>query len=298
MSKRDIHSQITNNIITLLERVDMKDYRAPFASLAEQGLPTNGTTGENYNGINIPNLWVEQQVKGFQSAKWATFKQWLSIGATVKKGEKASQIVFFRALEKTETDDNGKEREFKIPMLKTFSVFNADQVDGYSDPDATKEAGPDLVERVETVESYCQNTKAEIRHGGSSAYYSLSDDYIQMPHTQAFRDTTFSTATEAYHSVLLHELTHLTGSKKRLNRDQVSVKVDKAKYAFEELVAELGAAFMCAKFEIKQAAREDHALYIKSWLAALKNDNTFIFKAAAEASKAVQFLDALQPEAE
>lgn len=296
MSKRDIRQDITDKIIRQLEQVNVEEFEAPFARLAAQGMPTNPTTGNNYHGINVPSLWVDQQECGFGSNEWATFKQWKEKGAQVRKGEKGSAIIFYTTWNKSGEGENGEAEEQTIPVMRFYSVFNADQVDGYeaSNPELENEPVVDLVQRLETVDAYCTKTGADIREGGTRAFYRRCEDFISMPPTTAFVETKQASATENYYSVLLHELTHWTGAPKRLERDKARHKGERTKYAFEELVAELGAAFLCTKLGITQTTRECHAQYIKSWLAALKNDATHIFKAAAEAAKATDYLDNLQ----
>ena len=292
-AKRDIYQEVTNKIITVLERVHANQWQAPFAELAAQGLPINPTTENHYHGVNIPSLWFDQQANKFTSNHWATYKQWQEQGAQVKKGERGSLIVFYKTLVTTEENDKGEEQENHIPMLRTFTVFNADQVDGYDHQE--KGAGPandtDLVKRIEAVDRFCANTGADIRDTGAGAYYSPMLDYINMPETIKFIDTPTATATENYYATLFHELTHWTGAQHRLNREQCK---ERNKYAFEELIADLGAAFLCSQLGIVQTPREDHAHYIKNWLKALKNDKKFIFKASAQAAKAAEYMNGLQ----
>nr|WP_306267013.1 zincin-like metallopeptidase domain-containing protein [Pararhizobium sp. IMCC3301] len=294
MTKRDIYQEITDKIIAVLDQVNLDDYQAPFAGLAAQGLPANPTTDHQYQGINIPSLWVDQQVNGFESNQWATFKQWKDKGAQVRKGEKGSPIIFFKTLQKTAENTAGEPEEFNIPMMRFYTVFNASQVDGYDHHESGAEPKIDLVTRIDHADRYCTQTGADIRHGGLSAFYRRSGDFINLPDTAAFVDTPQATATENYYATLFHELTHWTGAPKRLDRDKAKTRQDRERYAFEELIAELGAAFLCSKLAIVQTPREDHALYIKSWLAALKNNKKFIFKASAQAARAVAFLDGFQ----
>lgn len=296
MARRDIHQEITNKIVGVLDAIDLNDYEAPFAGLAAQGIPLNPTTHNAYRGINIPSLWIDQQEKQFTSNRWATFNQWKERGAQVRKGERASQIIFYKTLTKTDENDKGEDCEQLIPMLKSYAVFNANQVDGYEHDCSIKPNDTDLVTRIQAADTYCVNTRADIRKGGIRAFYSRKGDYISMPDTAHFVDTKQASATENYYSTLLHELTHWTGAENRLDRDKAKTKAELDKYAFEELIAELGAAFLCAQIGIVQTPRDDHALYIKSWLAALKDDKKLVFKASAQAAKAVDFLNTLQPE--
>lgn len=291
-NKIDIHEQVTNQIIDLLDQVDLDNYQPPFASLAAKGLPLNPTTKNHYQGVNILNLWFNQQAKKFSSNHWASFKQWKDNGAKIKKGEKGTRIVFYKTLTKTEENSSGETETHKIPMLRLYTVFNANQVENYNQ-DAIKVPEQDRVERISLVEEFCSKTGADIRHGGDEAFFAPDEDFIQMPETRLFLDTEEASATENYYSTLLHELTHWTGSKHRLKRDLAHNQKEREKYAFEELVAELGAAFLCAHHGIAQNHPPNHALYIKSWLKALQDDKTFIFKASAQAAKAVDFLDQL-----
>ena len=287
----DIHKEITDKIITLLDQVNINDYQPPFASLVAQGLPVNPTTQNHYQGINILSLWFNQQTKKYPSNQWATFKQWQDVGAQVRKGEKGSRIIFYKALLKSEENASGEQEEKEIPMLRQFTVFNASQVDGYEDEKAVTLPKSDKVNKIQLIEQFCRSTKADIRTNEDRAYYHRVNDFINMPDTSVFIDTPKISATENYYATLLHELTHWTGAKHRLNRPGISGEVRKQDYAFEELIAEIGSAFLCAKFNIHQTMPENHATYIKSWLNSLKNDKTYIFKASAQAAKAVDFLD-------
>jgi len=146
-----------------------------------------------------------------------------------------------------------------------------------------------LVERIDNVEQFVRGTRADIRPGGSEAFYSVAGDYVAIPPSDSFIGTATSTATECYYSVLLHELVHWTGASHRLNRD-LSDRFGGKGYAMEELVAELGAAFLCSKLEIASTPRADHAAYIANWLEVLKADKRAIFTAASQASEAADYL--------
>lgn len=288
--KVDIHQQVTDQIISLLDQVELEDYEPPFAMMAMQGLPVNPTTSNTYQGVNILSLWFNQMAKKFTSNEWATFKQWKDAGAQVRKGEKSSRIIFYKTLIGSEKNDKGEHVETKIPMLRTYAVFNANQVEDYTPNQDQFSPRIDKVEKIPLVDSFCSATGAVIYHAEDRAYYTHSGDFINMPETSSFEDTELASATENYYSTLLHELTHWTGAKHRLDRDLKTSIGDQSKYAFEELVAELGAAFLCARFDITQTQPKHHAIYIKSWLKALRNDKTHIFKASAQAAKAVEYL--------
>lgn len=292
----DIHQEITNNIISLLDEVDLNDYQPPFANLAAMGIPENPITKNRYQGVNILALWFNQKSRTLPSNKWASFKQWKQIGASVKKGEKGSRVIFYKTLTREEEGKSGETEEVKIPMLRQYSVFNASQVEGYEDQDISELPESDRVERLSLIDAFCQSTGAEIRTDGDEAFYAQLGDYINMPDTSLFFDTAQASATENYYSTLLHELTHWTGAPRRLDRKEDPDRKAIESYAFEELIAELGAAFLCAQHNIIQTQPKGHALYIKSWLRALRNNKTLIFKASAQAAKSTNFLNDLQQE--
>ena len=210
------------------------------------------------------------------------------------KGQRGSPIIFYKSVTKTEEHPNGEPEDIQIPVMRFYTVFNADQVDGYDHVETGLANKTDLVARIEHADRFCARTRADIRHGGNAAYYHRTGDFIAIPDSAAFLDTPDATATENYYSTLLHELTHWTGAPHRLDRGKAKTNREHERYAFEELVAELGAAFLCAKLGITQTPREGHALYIKGWLQALKSDKAFVFKAAAQAAKATDYLNRLQ----
>ncbi len=294
MAKRDIYQEVTDKIVRVLDRVSPNDWQPPFAGLAAQGLPLNPITNHRYQGINIPSLWFDQQDKRFASNQWASFNQWKDKGAAVRKGEKGSPIIFYKTLTREEENDSGERQDIQIPMMRFYTVFNADQVEGYDHHESAPANETDLVTRIENADVFCKATGADIRHGGAGAYYDRRGDFINLPETIHFRETSTASATENYYATLLHELTHWTGAPHRLHRDKAKTKSERDKYAFEELIAELGAAFLCAELGITQTPREDHAHYLKNWLQALKGDKKYIFKAAAQAAKASDYLRELQ----
>lgn len=210
----------------------------------------------------------------------------------MRKGEKGTPIVFYKEFsvdaDPGQAGDDGTRR-----VARASWVFNASQVDGYTVPGL-----PDLppIAREANAEAFIAATGADIRHGGDMAYYRPSTDHIQMPDERLFTGSKLSSRTEDYYSVLGHELTHWSGADKRLNR-LMKARFGDAAYAMEELVAELGAAFLCADLGITHTPRADHAAYIANWLQVLKSDKKAIFTAAAKASEAVQYLAGFSPEA-
>jgi len=284
----DLYESITDSIIGLVEN-NPGDWHKPWRTSAGGGLPNNAVTKKPYRGINILQLWSRASEKGYTSSTWATYKQWSGLGAQVRRGEKAATIVFYGKAVKPPDNTEGESGTYRF--IKPAWVFNAAQVDGYTlDPDLKL---PDLATRVEAVDQFIAKTKAAIKHGGEKAYYSPQNDIIAMPDSAAFENTASASATENYYSVLLHELTHWTGVETRCDRNLKGRFGDNA-YAAEELVAELGAAFLGAILGIEVSPRLDHAQYVKNWLAVLKSDKKAIFTAASKASAACDYLHTLQ----
>lgn len=286
----DLYTRITSRIVADLEqgvRPWFKPWNAEHAAgRITRPLRHNGTP---YRGINVLNLWAEATARGFISPIWMTFKQAQELGAHVRKGEGGALVVYANRINRTETTDQGEEIEREIPFLKGYHVFNVEQIDGlpahYHAP-----AGPQLdpVQRIAGVERFIAGTGAEVRHGGGRAYYAIHSDHVQMPPFEAFRDA------ESYYATLAHEVTHWTRHPSRLDRDLGRKRWGDEGYAAEELVAELGSAFLSADLGVTPEVRDDHAAYIGSWLTVLKNDTRAIFTAAALAQRAVDFLHGLQ----
>ncbi len=247
--------------------------------------------GIPYQGINVLVLWSGAVLRGYSAPIWMTFRQALELNAHVRKGENGSMVVYASTVIRTDTDEaTGEETEHAIPFLKCYTVFNVEQIEGLP-PHCYAHAEPrlDPVKRIECAEVFFAGTQADIRHGGNMAYYNIGSDFVQMPPFEAFRDA------ESYYATLAHECTHWTRHKSRLDRDFGRKKWGDAGYAMEELVAELGSAFLCADLDLTPEIRDDHAAYIGSWLNVLKNDKRAIFSAAAHAQKAADYLMRLQP---
>jgi len=250
------------------------------------GLPSNAISGHVYRGINVVSLWVSAQIRGFGTDHWATYKQWQEAGARVRPGEKGSMIVFYKELKGEEEDVENRDPKDHRLVIRASWVFNADQVENWIEPPLP---AADPVESLEQVEVFVAATGAEIHEGGNIACYHAHADYIAIPSRSQFVGTSTSSPTEAYYATLLHELTHWTGHPIRLNRSFSQRYGDEA-YAVEELVAELGAAFLCAALGVTNVARPDHAAYVQSWLRVLGNDARAIFSAASKAVAAVDHL--------
>jgi antirestriction protein ArdC len=215
-----------------------------------------------------------------------TFRQALELGAHVRKGEKGPLVVYANTISRTEHDDNtGEDVEREIPYMKGYTVFKVEQTDGLSGIYYSQAAPTlDSVARIDHAEKFFAACKATVRQGGSRAYYAQELDYVQMPPFECFRDA------ESYYSTLGHEMTHWTKHPERLARDFGRKHWSDEGYAQEELVAELGASFLRADLELATGPREDNASYIAYWLEILKSDIRFIFKAAAHAQRAADFL--------
>ncbi len=289
--RRDIHAEITNQLIAAVEADPAQPSMPWRRRSAPLFMPINALTQKAYNGINIINLWAAAEIHNFSAPIWATYKQWSEMGAQVRKGEKSSLVIFYceydAAPDPDVEDDDGKRR-----VARASYVFNASQVDGYAMPDAPTTLGP--VERIGAVDRFVTATSALVEHGGERAFYRPSTDHIQMPDEGLFCGTDTMTRSEAYYAVLVHELTHWSGAKHRLDRVLGKRFGDRA-YAAEELVAEIGSAFLCAELGITQDVRADHAQYLSHWIDLMKSDSRAIFTAAARASEAVGYLKSLQP---
>ena len=289
----DIHAKVTNRIVADLER-GVRTWLKPWSGEHAAGRITRPLrhNGIPYQGMNIILLWAEAVERGFACPIWMTYRQAQALGGQVRKGEKSAQIVYADKIRRTEVDQDGQEFEAVIPFLKAYSVFNCEQVDGlpahYYAP-----AAPvlDPLQRIARAEAFFAATRADVRHGGDRAYYAIKPDYVQMPPFECFRDA------ESYYATLAHETTHWTRHPSRLDRSFGRKAWGDEGYAREELVAELGAAFLCADLEVTPETREDHAAYIASWLEVLKSDKRAVFSAAAHAQRAVDFLHELQPAA-
>lgn len=289
----DIHQHITNQIISAIES-GAGDFKLPWHTGSGSIMrPTNIASKKPYRGVNIVALWAASYHKNYQSGIWGTYRQWAEAGAQVRKGEKSSFVVFYKEITVgSEPAEGSAETEGETRLFaRATPVFAAEQVEG-SDLPAPPQ--PSIIESIAAADRFVASTGATIAHGGSQAYYRPSTDSIQLPMRESFIGTATSTASEAYYSTLLHELTHWTSHATRCDR-QLGKRFGDDAYAMEELVAELGAAFLCAELGITAEPRADHAQYLVNWLAVLKADKRAIFTAASKASAATEFLAKLQP---
>lgn len=282
----DIYTRVTNKIIADLEngqRTWMKPWNADhFANRIAKPQRHNG---QYYQGLNIILLWAASVDQGFTANRWMTFKQAQELGGHVMKGMKGETVIYADKLIKTETNYKGQEIDRAIPFMKCYTVFNVEQIDGlpadfYQKPEPLN---PDI-KRDDALEHFFAATGATIRHGGDRAYYNIGSDFVQMPFLECFAES------EGYYATLAHEMTHWTRHESRLHREFGRKRWGDEGYATEELVAELGSAFLCAELGITPEVRGDHAAYIDSWLTVLKKDKRAIFSAAAHAQRAVDHL--------
>jgi antirestriction protein ArdC len=286
--KQDLYTRITNQIVSHLEK-GVRPWFRPWnaehaAARITRPLRHNG---KPYSGINVLSLWASAMAQNFAAPIWMTFKQASELDAHIRKGEKGSLVVYADSITRKETDEKtGDEIDREIPFLKGYAVFNVEQIDGLPEVYYAKVAPTlDPVARIEHAEKFFAALGATIRHGGNRAFYSIAADAIQMPPFESFQNA------DSYYATLAHECTHWSGSKTRLDRDFGGHRFGSEGYAFEELVAELGAVFLCADLELALEPREDHASYITIWLKVLAADNRAVLTAAAHAQRAAEFIN-------
>ncbi|MBB4303376.1 antirestriction protein ArdC [Rhodobium orientis] len=290
--RTNLYSEITDKIITELEagRVPWVQPWGTAAAKAPLGLPKNASTDRQYSGINVLLLWGAVIERGFSGQSWLTFRQALSLGGNVRKGERGTTVVYADRFvpedEKRRARETGEDAQ-AIPFLKRFTVFNTDQCENLPEDVATA-APPVPTGLIEPrVEALIAATGIDFRIGGNRAFYVPAHDYVQVPPPQAYFEPI------NWHRTALHEMGHATGHASRLGRD-FSGSFGSKKYAFEELIAEINAAFCCASLGIAPTVR--HADYIASWLDVLREDNRAIVRAASQAGKAADWLLAFTPE--
>jgi len=269
MAVHDLYKSVTDQIIKDLES-GCPSWTKPWRT-GNPGkvLPENAATGRHYSGINIPILWQAREANGYPTPEWLTYKQCLPMGWQVRKGEKATTVVFVKKVSVKKEDE-----ETQLSLLRVYHVFNVAQIDGFEPPELPPKEPHHALD-------FIQATKAEIQEGGDKAAYVPSLDRIYMPPEHAF------TGREHYFATTLHECVHWSGHKNRLNRD-LSGRFGTHSYAAEELVAELGAAFLCAHLGIK--GQLQHSEYISNWVQLLKSDSRAIFTASSKASQAADYL--------
>jgi antirestriction protein ArdC len=292
--RADIYARVTNRIIADLE-TGTPTWLKPWSAehLAGNICRPLRANGMPYRGINVFMLWAEATARGYTCPTWMTYKQARETGGHVRKGETGALVVYADRIIRTETDAPGEERERAIPFVKGYWVFNCEQIDGLPGHFyGTRAARLDPAQRIPRAEKFLNASGVEIRHGGDRAYYAMQSDHVQMPPFEAFHDPV------SYYATLGHELIHATRHPARLDRDFGRKRYGDEGYAREELVAELGSAYLCADLGLTPELRSDHAAYIAAWLNVLRNDKRFIFAAAGHAQRAADYLHARAGERE
>ncbi|PTA89146.1 DNA primase [Kosakonia sp. H7A] len=299
----DLYQQVTDKIILALEN-GVPPWRRPWRpaqNVHGGSLPVNAVTGRAYSGINVPLLWMAAEEHGYTSDRWLTFRQAKAAGGYVRKNETSALAIIYKPFEKQARDssDNllyrdGEPVMEQLAMLKQLQLFNVAQCDGL--PESVQGEQPDTVEadppselsaaQLQQVQQILSTTGVGCDHRRQDrAFYRPGADRIVMPVASQFR-------TEAdYWSTLLHELVHATGHSSRLNREGItssSRKFGDPVYAFEELIAETGSAFLCAELGITGDVQ--HESYLTGWLKALREDKRAIFRACRFAREASEYL--------
>jgi antirestriction protein ArdC len=283
--RRDVAAEITSLIIQKLES-GVLPWSRPWGLTGAGGRPLRHC-GTPYTGINNLYLWAIGDARGYSARTWMTYRQAEELGGHVRRGEHGSHSVYFSSFSKTETDRvTGEEANKNIRFLRSYTVFNVEQIDGlpvYFYPVAAPpEPRVESVHRA-AIDGFFDALPATVRHGGDQAFFSPIGDYIQMPHRTMFRSD------DHYASTLGHEYVHYSGAQSRLNREFGKKFGDQA-YAFEELVASIGQCLICADLGLPGELHDNHASYIDHWLRILKGDSSAIIKAASKAEQAVAWL--------
>jgi antirestriction protein ArdC len=278
------YQKVTDRIVAQLE-AGTPPWSQPWTGTAG-GRPLR-YDGTPYRGANVLNLWAAAMERGYAARTWMTYKKASELGGQVRKGSKSELAFYVGAVQRTEERD-GKDVDVTIPFLKSYCVFNVEDIDGlpaqYLPVPAMRR---DPAERIVEADQFLAMTGAKIIEGGNRAFYHRLTDQIHLPDFASFDSGA------GYYGTALHELAHWTGAEKRLDRTKGKIFGD-PEYAFEELVAELTAAYLCADLAIEAEPRPDHASYIKSWLKALKDDARNIFRAASFAEKAATYAHGFQ----
>jgi antirestriction protein ArdC len=271
--------EITDTLVTRILAGDIRKAGALWKTSGGGRLPRNFHSGRHYSGINLLVLWLEAMDRGYSSPCWLTLKQCNSLGGTIRKGEKGTPVVVWSPRERKKVDDTGKEVVQRVLFHRIFSVFNLQQTSLYED-----EPVPDIPrhDAVAYLEERVSALGVQYKIQGESAYYSITSDTLVMPMRHLF------SSQDNYAAVLAHELVHSTGHSSRLNRDMTGDRSTES-YAFEELVAELGAAFLCTELQI-DGTYDAHASYLNSWAKLFNDKAAIITSAASKASKAFEYI--------
>ena len=273
--KFDVATVVTQKILHSIETGQFEKFTQSWGS-RQASHPVNFATKKPYSGVNVWLLGMTE----FSRPEWLTYKQATELGGQVRKGESATLACFYAPMVSSKADKDGKSSVYSL--LKHFNLFNVEQVDGLTLPDLPELPKPSGSEMAIFLRTRCTDLGVGLRHSGDSAYYERIADTVTMPSTAFVSDA-------AYSAVLAHELIHATGSARRHNRKK-GERFGDSDYAKEELVAELGSAFMCAQFGISSEYGLQHESYLASWLKVLGNDKTAFFKASRQADKAYRLI--------
>jgi len=279
MPKSTPHQVVTETIKNLIS-TDTRTFQWPWVTGKPLHRPTNASTGVRYTGINIFALWAAALSQNYSSGYWATYKTWSAIGCQVRKGERGTAAIYYGSAEDKDDPDNS------YRFARTFRLFNAGQVDGWSEAHTSAKGASPLA----SAEAFFSNLDAKVETSPDGrAYYSPRTDTVYLPDASLFRDTEAGSADEAYVATKAHEIIHWTGASHRLDRLADYHTIDGR--AFEELIAELGAALLCSDLSVSPQPRPDHAEYIRSWLQHLSDNPHAFCTAATKASQAISYLD-------
>jgi antirestriction protein ArdC len=281
--KRDLYAEVSARILAELES-GAAPWVKPWSATPGQNVPQNAVTNRPYSGCNVILLWLARN-RGWATPRFVTFKQAIEAGGHVRKGEHGTKVYFVKQLQVRDSDDDAADTRI-VPMLREYTVFNVDQCENL--PDTIRAGKPMRVRNPDTrdalADEFLRSTGADIREGHGEAYYVPSEDFVSMPAFGAFRGA------DHFYNVAFHELTHWTGHKSRLDRD-LKNRFGGREYAAEELVAELGAAFLCAEFSFDGDVR--NAGYVATWIDLLRADKRAFFTACNKAWKAADYLRGL-----
>lgn len=283
------YERLTLDLIKMIKSAGSnwdKPWQAIFGGL---DFPSNADTKKAYHGGNVVALWIQGMTQGYSTGIWATYRQFIKLGGQVRKGEKATTLVKW-VIQYTCLTDGGRgpkpcsikgHDNKRVMFPSVFSVFNAEQQDGYDIPDAEEMEDVDTDARAE---AFIKATGADITFAAQDrAFYQTVADKITLPLRKQFKDS------EGYYGTLLHELTHWTGHETRMDRENKNA-FGSLKYAAEELVAEFGGVFLAAHLGVRTSGHQDSAKYLKNWLEVLENDSGNLFKAATRAQKSTDYL--------
>jgi antirestriction protein ArdC len=287
----EIRKRVTTEIVTAL-KAGARPWVRPWRSLENTGLPTNVISENPYCGVNVLMLMLVSQARGYTSKFWGTFNQWRSLGCHVMKrpdhipaGQYGTRCILFKPITKSRKDANGDDEEERFFLLREFVVFNAEQVTGPVEAYLARTRPGGVFVDYQPAEDVIAVTGADIWHGGGRAVYRIEEDYIQLPPKEAFSQA------HEYYGTALHELAHWSGHESRLARLTKLARFGSEAYAVEELVAEMGAAFLSAELGIPQADDLGNVTaYLASWLNVLERDHNAIFTASSAASKAADYI--------